>query len=190
MTATGRRIMVELFRNIINIISVGAVPFLFFVFLGWGIMKRVKVYEVFVEGAKDGFYVAVKIIPYLVAMLIAIGIFRASGAMDVLTACLAPVTNLIGMPPETLPMALMRPLSGSGSLGLMTELMKVHGPDSFIGVLASTMYGSSETTFYVLAVYFGAVGIKNTRHALPAGIIADIFGMLGAVAICRIIFGI
>ncbi len=182
--------MVELFRNIVNIISVAAIPLLIIVFLGWGFFKKVKVYEVFVEGAKDGFTVAVKIIPYLVAMLVAIGIFRASGAMDVVTTLLAPITNLIGMPAESLPMALMRPLSGSGSLGLMTEIMKVHGPDSFIGVLVSTMYGSSETTFYVLAVYFGAVGIKNFRHALPAGIIADIFGMLGAVFICRILFGV
>jgi spore maturation protein B len=182
--------MVELFRNIVNIISVAAIPLLIIVFLSWGFFKKVKVYEVFVEGAKDGFTVAVKIIPYLVAMLVAIGIFRASGAMDVVTTILAPVTNLIGMPAESLPMALMRPLSGSGSLGLMTEIMKVHGPDSFIGVLVSTMYGSSETTFYVLAVYFGAVGIKNFRHALPAGIIADIFGMLGAVFICRILFGV
>ena len=182
--------MVELFRNIINIISVVAIPLMFFVFLGWGFVKKVKVYEVFVEGAKDGFQVAVKIIPYLVAMLVAIGIFRASGAMDVVITVLSPLSNLIGMPPETVPLAILRPLSGSGSMGLMTELMKVHGPDSFIGVLASTMYGSSETTFYVLAVYFGAVGVKNTRHALPAGIIADIFGMLGALFICRIFFGV
>ncbi len=145
-------------------------------------------YEVFVEGAKEGFSTAVRIIPYLVAMLFAIGVFRASGAMDVLTTVLAPVTNLIGMPPEALPMALLRPLSGSGSLGLMTEIMKTHGPDSFIGVLVSTMYGSSETTFYVLAVYFGAVQIKNTRHAVPAGLIADVFGMLGALFVCRILF--
>lgn len=182
--------MVELFRNIINIISVVAIPLMFFTFLGWGILKKVKVYEVFVEGAKDGFQVAVKIIPYLVAMLVAIGIFRASGAMDVVIALLAPISNLVGMPAETVPLAILRPLSGSGSLGLMTELMKVHGPDSYIGVLASTMYGSSETTFYVLAVYFGAVGVKNTRHALPAGIIADVFGMLGALLICRIFFGV
>ncbi|HTR80642.1 MAG TPA: spore maturation protein [Bacteroidota bacterium] len=182
--------MVELFRNILNIISVAAIPVMFFLFLGWGFVRKVKVYEVFVEGAKDGFHVAVKIIPFLVAMLLAIGIFRASGAMDVLIAILSPVSNLIGMPAETVPLALLRPLSGSGSLGLMTELMKVHGPDSFIGVLASTMYGSSETTFYVLAVYFGAVGVKNARHALPAGIIADIFGMLGALFICRVFFGI
>lgn len=182
--------MAELFRSIVNILSVVAIPLILLVFLGWGIVKKVKVYEVFVEGAKDGFQVAVRIIPYLVAMLVAIGIFRASGAMEVLSMILAPATNLIGMPAEALPMALMRPLSGSGSLGIMTELMKVHGPDSFIGVLASTMYGSTETTFYVLAVYFGAVNIQNTRHALPAGLIADVFGMLAAVFITRVLFGI
>jgi spore maturation protein B len=180
----------DLFRALINAIAVLAIPLVLFAFLGWGIIKKVKVYEVFVEGAKDGFSTAVRIIPYLVAMLCAIGIFRASGAMEVLTTVLAPITNVIGMPPEALSMALMRPLSGSGSLGIMTELMKVHGPDSFIGVLASTMYGSSETTFYVLAVYFGSVQIKNTRHAVPAGLIADFFGMLAALFICRILFGI
>ena len=182
--------MVDLFRSIINLVAIFAVPLILLVFLGWGVFKKVKVYEVFVEGAKDGFNTAIRIIPYLVAMLMAIGVFRASGAMDFVTGLLAPITNLIGMPAETLPMAIMRPLSGSGSLGIMTELMKTHGPDSFIGVLASTMYGSSETTFYVLAVYFGSVNIKNTRHALPAGLIADAFGMLAAVAICRILFQI
>ena len=182
--------MAELFRAIINVISIVAIPLILLVFMGWGIVKKVRVYEVFVEGAKDGFQTAVRIIPYLVAMLIAIGIFRASGAMEVLASILSPVTNLIGMPAEALPMAFMRPLSGSGSLGIMTELMNVHGPDSFIGVLASTMYGSTETTFYVLALYFGSVNIKNTRHALPAGLIADVFGMIGAVIICRMLFGL
>jgi spore maturation protein B len=182
--------MVDFFRSVIDIISIVAVPLILFIFLGWGIIKKVKVYEVFVEGAKDGFNVAVRIIPYLVAMLVAIGIFRASGAMEVLTTMMGPLTNLIGMPAEALPMALMRPLSGSGSLGIMTELMKVHGPDSFIGVLASTMYGSTETTFYVLAVYFGSVNVRNTRHALPAGLTADLFGMLAAVFITRAIFGL
>ncbi len=180
--------MADLFRSVINIISVLAIPLILLVFLSWGFFKKVKVYEVFVEGAKDGFNTAIRIIPYLVAMLVAIAIFRASGALELLTTVLAPVTSLIGMPPEALPMAFMRPLSGSGSLGLMTELMKVHGPDSFIGVLASTMYGSSETTFYVLAVYFGAVNIKNTRHAVPVGIIADVVGMLAAVWIVRVLF--
>ena len=179
--------MVDLFRTVINFISILAIPLMIAIFLGWGFFKKVRVYEVFVEGAKDGFHTAIRIIPYLVAMLFAIGIFRASGAMDVLISIITPLTNLIGMPPDALPMALMRPLSGSGSLGIMTELMKVHGPDSFIGVLASTLYGSSETTFYILAVYFGSVNIKNTRHAVPVGLLA---GMLAAVFICRILFGV
>lgn len=181
--------MSDVFRSIINIVAVAAIPLVIVVFLAWGWVKRVKVYEQFVEGAKDGFTTAIRIIPYLVAMLVAIGIFRASGAMDVLVGILAPLTKLIGMPPETLPMAIMRPLSGSASLGIMTELMKVHGPDSLIGVLASTMYGSSETTFYVLAVYFGAVGVKNTRHAVPTGLIADAVGMLAAVWVVKLIMG-
>lgn len=181
--------MVEFLKSAINLISIVAIPAVILVVLGWGIFKKVKVYEVFVTGAKEGFETAVRIIPYLVAMLFAIGVFRASGAMDVLTSILSPFTNLIGMPADALPMAFMRPLSGSGSLGLMTEIMKAHGPDSFTGVLVSTMYGSSETTFYVLAVYFGAVQIKNARHAVPAGLIADLFGMLGALFICRILFG-
>jgi spore maturation protein B len=182
--------MAEVFRTVINIISVLAIPLMIAVFLGWGFFKKVRVYEVFVEGAKDGFNTAIRIIPYLVAMLFAIGIFRASGAMDVLVSIIAPVTNLIGMPADTLPMALMRPLSGSGSLGIMTELMKTHGPDSFVGVLASTFYGSSETTFYILAVYFGSINIKNTRHAVPVGLLADLAGVLAAVFICRILFGV
>ena len=179
--------MSDLFRALINALAAFAIPFVLLVFLGWAALKKVKVYEVFVEGAKEGFPVALKIIPYLAAMLVAIGIFRASGAMDLLVSLLAPLTSLVGMPPETLPMAIMRPLSGSASLGIMTELMKAHGPDSFIGILASTMYGSSETTFYVLAVYFGAVGIKNTRHAVAAGVIADVAGMLAAVWIVRLL---
>ena len=181
--------MADFFRTCVNLVSVIAIPAVIVLFLGWGILRKVKVYEVFVEGARDGFDTAVRIIPYLVAMLIAIGMFRASGAMDVLTSVLSPVTNLIGMPPEALPMALLRPLSGSGSLGLMAEIMKTHGPDSFVGILVSTMYGSSETTFYVLAVYFGAVQIRNTRHAVAAGLIADLFGMLGALFVCRVLFG-
>ena len=182
--------MIELFRNFVNIVSVFAIPLILILFIFWGIYKKIKVYEVFVDGAKEGFQTAIRIIPYLVAMLFGIGIFRASGAMDVLTGFLSPITNLIGMPSEVLPLGLLRPLSGSGSLGLMTELMKANGVDSFIGVLASTMYGSSETTFYVLAVYFGSVGITKTRHALPAGLIADLFGMLGALFIVRLLFGV
>ncbi len=165
-----------------------AIPFILFVTLILGFAKKIKVYEVFIEGAKDGFDVAVRIIPYLVAILVAIGMFRASGAMDYIVKLLSPLTNLIGMPAETLPVALMRPLSGSGSLGIVTELINEHGADSFIGRLASTMFGSTETTFYVLAVYFGAVGIKNSRHAVAAGLIGDFVGLLAAVFFCRIVF--
>ena len=123
-------------------------------------------------------------------MLVAIAIFRAGGAMDNwLIPLLRVVTDPIGMPAEALPMALMRPLSGSGSLGVMADIIAVHGPDSFIGILVSTFFGSSETTFYVLAVYFGAVNIKNTRHALAAGLMADVAGMLGALFIVKLLFG-
>jgi spore maturation protein SpmA len=182
-------ISVGFLKDIIQFFSIIAIPFLIIVFIGYGAIKKVKVYEEFVEGAKEGFNIAVKIIPYLVAMLMAIGIFRAGGAMDWLIYILKPITNFIGMPAEALPMALMRPLSGSGSLGIMAEIISVHGPDSFIGILVSTFFGSTETTFYVLAVYFGTINIKNTRHAVPAGLIADVAGILGAVFIVRLLFG-
>lgn len=176
------------FKNIIEIVSALAIPLLIIIFIGYGAIKKVKVYESFVEGAKEGFNIAVKIIPYLVAMLVAIGIFRAGGAMEWLIYILRPLTNFIGFPAEALPMALMRPLSGSGSLGIMSENLSVYGPDSFLGILVSTIYGSTETTFYVLAVYFGAVNIKNTRHALPVGLIADVCGILGALFIVKLLF--
>ena len=178
------------FKDLIQVVSTIAIPFFILVFIGYGAIKKVKVYEQFVEGAKEGFNIAVRIIPYLVAMLVAIAIFRAGGAMDNwLIPVLRIVTDPIGMPAEALPMALMRPLSGSGSLGVMADIIAVHGPDSFIGILVSTFFGSSETTFYVLAVYFGAVNIKNTRHALPAGLAADIAGALGALFIVKLLFG-
>ncbi|HEY6625880.1 MAG TPA: nucleoside recognition domain-containing protein, partial [Ignavibacteriaceae bacterium] len=181
-------ISAEGFKNVIEVVSKLAIPLLIIVFIGYGAIKKVKVYESFVEGAKEGFNIAVKIIPYLVAMLIAIGIFRAGGAMEWLIFILKPITSLIGMPAEALPMALMRPLSGSGSLGIMSENLAVYGPDSFIGILVSTFYGSTETTFYVLALYFGAVNIKNTRHALPVGLIADVAGILAALFIVKLLF--
>lgn len=176
-------------KEILEAFSIVAIPLIIAGFVAYAAKKKVPVYESFVAGAKGGFEIAIKIIPYLVAMLVAIGIFRASGAMELLVKGLSPIAHLIGMPPEVLPLALLRPLSGSGSLGLMADIMKKYGPDSFIGILASTMYGSSETTFYVLAVYFGAVNIYRTRHAVAAGLIADVVGMLGALLICRILFG-
>lgn len=179
----------ETLKTIVEIVSTIAIPLLIFLFVGFGVYKKVKIYEQFIEGAKKGFNIAVRIIPYLVAILVAIGIFRAGGAMDLLIKGLEPITNLIGMPAEALPMALMRPLSGSGSLGVMTEIISVHGPDSFIGILVSTFFGSTETTFYVLAVYFGAVNIKKTRHAVAAGLLADVAGILGALFIVKLLFG-
>ena len=171
----------ELSRYIIPLMLV-MIPFYGLVF------KKVKVYESFVEGAKDGFDIAVRIIPYLVAILVAIGMFRASGALEILLTTMAPFLTYIGFPPENLPLALMRPLSGSGSLGLLTDLINEHGPDSLIAKIGATMFGSTETTFYVLAVYFGSVGIRKTRHALVAGLFADLVGVLSAVFFCQLFF--
>jgi len=179
----------DLLAQIIEILSLLAIPLLVLVIVIHGAVKKVKVYEAFVEGAREGFHVGVRIIPYLVAMLVAIGIFRAGGAMDLLTALLSPLTRWIGMPAETLPLALMRPLSGSGALGVMAETLKAEGPDSLIGRMVSVMMGSGETTFYVLAVYFGSVGITRTRQAVPAGIVADGVGILMSVWIVTWIFG-
>jgi spore maturation protein SpmA len=177
-------------KEVVSVLSTVAIPLLIFSFIGYGALKKVKVYEQFVEGAKEGFNIAVKIIPYLVAMLIAIAIFRAGGALDnILIPVMRIVTDAIGMPTEALPMALIRPLSGSGSLGVMAEIITEHGPDSFVGVLVSTFFGSTETTFYVLAVYFGAVNIRRTRHAVPVGLLADAAGILGALFIVKLMFG-
>ena len=156
------------------------------VLFGWA--RGVRVYDSVIEGAKEGFDVALRIIPYLVAILVAVGMFRASGGLDILARMVSPITNRIGMPAEVLPVALVRPLSGSGALGIMTEIIKTYNPDSFIGYMASTLYGSSETTFYVIAVYFGAVGIKKTRHTIPACLTADLFGILAAVLIVNFLF--
>ena len=146
--------------------------------------------EAFVEGAKDGFRVAIRIIPYLVAILVAVGMFRASGAMELLIEPLGAVTRLFGLPPEALPMALLRPLSGSGAYGILASILSdpATGPDTYVGFLVSTFQGSTETTFYVLAVYFGAVGIRRIRHSLAAGLTADIAGIVAGVAICAVIF--
>jgi spore maturation protein SpmA len=152
----------------------------------YGVAKGVRVYEAFVEGARDGFTVAVRIIPYLVAILVAIAMLRASGALDAIIGALAPLTARIGLPAEVLPMALMRSLSGSGAYGIMADALKdpAIGPDSYAGLLISTIQGSSETTFYVLAVYCGAVGVRRMRHAVIVGIIADLAAVLAAVAVC------
>jgi spore maturation protein SpmB len=156
---------------------------------GW--IKRVKVYEAFVEGAKEGFNVAVRIIPYLVAILAAVGAFRAAGAMDALARVVGPVTSRLGLPPEVVPMAIVRPLSGGGALGVLGSIFATPGlgPDSYAGRLASVLQGSTETTFYVLSVYCGAAGIVRYRHALAAGLCADGAGLVASVVIARFVWG-
>jgi spore maturation protein B len=151
----------------------------------YGLLRRVPVYEEFVTGAKEGFSIAVRIIPYLVAILFAVGMFRASGAMQFLEDWMRPVLAPIGIPPEIMPMAITRPLSGGGSLAVLADMAKVHGMDSVFVKIAGVMYGACETTFYVIAVYFGAVGIKKTRHAVPAGLIADAAGVVLSVYIVK-----
>lgn len=181
--------MESTFIVVTKVLSTAAIPMLILVIVGIAALRKVKVYEEFVDGAKEGFNTAVRIIPYLVAMLVAIGMFRASGAMDFLTKALSPITDAIGFPSELVPLSIIRNLSGSGSLGLMTDLMKTHGPDSFIGRLSGAMMGSHETTFYVLAVYFGSVGVRRTRHAPLAGIFSDIVSVIAAVILVRWLFG-
>jgi spore maturation protein SpmA len=159
------------------------IPSLIVAILGFGMVKKIDIYSNFTEGAKAGFEIALKIIPFLVAILVAIGMFRASGALDAVTRTISPITNAIGIPQDALPMVFMRPLSGSGSLGVLSEVLNnpAIGPDSYTGYLVSTMMGSTETTFYILAVYFGAVQIRRIRHALAAGLIADLTGMFASV---------
>jgi spore maturation protein B len=175
-------------QHVIRLVSVWAIPIFLVGIPLYGAVRRVKVYESFVEGAKEGFQVGIRIIPYLVAILVAVGMLRAAGAIDLLAHWLDPLLGRIGIPTEILPLAVMRPLSGSGSLGIVTELVKQHGPDSFIARVAASAYASTETTFYVLAVYFGAVGIRKTRHAVAAGLIADIVSLVAAVYVCRLVF--
>lgn len=174
--------------EILGVVSTWAIPLFLVVIPIYGAIKKVKVYESFVEGAKGGVQTAVRIIPYLVAMLVAVGMLRAAGAIDMMARALDPLLGWFHFPSEILPLAIMRPLSGSGSLGIVTELIGEHGPDSFIGRLAASAYGSTETTFYVLAVYFGAVGVRKTRHAVIAGLTADFVSLVVAFLVCRLAF--
>jgi spore maturation protein B len=168
-----------------NTVALLAIPFLVAFFPLYAALRRIPVYEEFVEGAKEGFHVGVRIIPFLVAMLVAIEMFRGAGGIDLLTRALQPALNLLGFPAELLPMALMRPLSGSATLALFADLVKAHGADSLVARMGGTLFGSTETTFYVLVVYFGSVGVKRTRHAVPAGLIADAAGIAASVVVCR-----
>jgi spore maturation protein SpmA len=173
----------------VNALSLLAIPFLIAWFPLYAALRRVQVYEEFVEGAKEGFQVGVRIIPFLVAMLVAIGMFRGGGGIELFSMILRPALDLVHFPVELLPVALVRPLTGSGTLALFSELATTHGPDSLVARMAGTLFGSTETTFYVIAVYFGSVGVRKTRHAVPAGLIADATGVIAAVVICRLVFG-
>jgi spore maturation protein B len=175
-------------REALDLVSLWAIPVLITGIVFYGVIKKVRVYEVFVDGAKEGFEVAIKIIPFLVAILVAIGMFRGSGAMELMTEGLRPVLGAIAFPPELFPLAILRSLSGSGSLALVTDLIHTHGPDSFLARTGATMYGSTETTFYVLAVYFGAVGVRKMRHAVAAGLIAEAAAAITAIIVCRWMF--
>ena len=160
-------------------------------FIGAGLLRRVNVYDAFIEGAKEGFSTAVRIIPYLVAILVAVGVFRASGAMNLLIKGIQWCVEQCGLNTDfvgALPTAFMKPLSGSGARGLMLEAMKSYGPDSFVGRLSCIFQGSTDTTFYVLAVYFGSISVKYTRHAVACGLLADLAGVIAAIAVCYVFF--
>jgi spore maturation protein B len=175
-------------RAALETISLWAIPVLLVGIPLLGMIRGVKVYDVFIDGAKEGFQVAVRIIPFLVGILVAIGMFRASGSMDMLTNALRPLMRRTIFPPELFPLVVLRTLSGSGSLALTTDLIKRFGPDALLGRTAATLYGSSETLFYVLAVYFGAIGVKRTRHMIPAALVGDVVAAMVAVAVCSWMF--
>ncbi len=175
--------------DIVNNITLWVVPGLILFALLYASYRRVKVFDTFIEGAREGFGMSVRLIPFLVGMIVAIGLFRESGAMQLLSNLLIPVLNIIGIPADILPLAIMRPVSGSSALAITTEIMNTFGADSLIGRMASTMQGSTDTTLFILTVYFGAVGIKKTRHALNVGLMADAVGIIAAVLVCQMVFG-
>lgn len=186
----------QLDKDQMNAYSTLAANFLLFLiivgFIVWGMRKRINVYEQFIEGAKEGFSTAVRIIPYLVAILVAVGVFRASGAMGLLVDGIRWLFDSCGIDSQfvgALPTALMKPLSGSGSRGMMVDAMATYGADSFVGRLACMVQGSTDTTFYILAVYFGSVGIRKTRHAVTCGLLADFSGTIAAIFLCYFFFG-
>ena len=170
-------------------VSVAVMPVLFLVIIGYGLIKKVNVFDAFLDGAADGLKTAVKILPALVGLIAAITMLRVSGAMDFITRLLSPVTNLLGVPAEVMPLALLRPVSGSGALAVVSDLLRAHGPDSLVGRITSVMMGSTETTFYTLAVYYGSVVIKDVRFTVKSALLADLTGMLSSVCVCRLFFG-
>ena len=174
---------------LINLVSIWAIPIIIVFIPLFAFTKKVPVYESFIDGAKDGFSTAIQIIPHLVGMMVAISIFRASGALDFFVGWTGSFLSSLGVPSEILPLGLLRPLTGTGSLAFATDLIREYGPDSMIGRMASTIQGSTDTTLYVLTVYMGAVGIRNGRYALKVGLFSDAVGFVAAIAVCLIFFG-
>lgn len=172
----------------INLISLYALPFIILLILTVGIIKKVPVYEEFTEGAKDGFKVSVNIIPYLVAIIVGISMFRASGAMESMAGFLSPLLNKLSIPIDSIPVMITRSLSGSATLGLFSDIAHKFGPDAYVTKLCAIIVGSSETTFYVLSVYFGSIGITKFRYAVLVGLLADFIGIIGAVLVAQMLF--
>jgi spore maturation protein SpmA/spore maturation protein SpmB len=177
--------------RIIDALSMLVLPWLILLFPLYAVLRKIPVYDEFVQGGKEGFTVILRILPYIVAMVVATGMFRAAGGMDFIRWALSPITDFIHFPSELVPIAMIRPFSGTAALALLTDLVKspAYGPDNLITLMAATFYGCSETTFYVIAVYFGSVGIRKTRHAIPAGLVADTVGPIAAVLVCRAVLG-
>jgi spore maturation protein B len=180
---------VETFIRIISTYSVWSVPIILGVTLFHGFIKGVSIYDVFVEGAKEGFNLAIRLVPYIIGIYVAIGVFRESGALYLMINLIKPVLSIFNVPGEVIPLMIVRPISGPAALALSVDLFDAHGPDSLIGRMASTIQGSTDTTLYILAIYFASVEIKNARYAIPVGLMADVIGFLAAVYVCNIFFG-
>lgn len=175
--------------GIITTVSTWLIPCFILLVLIVATLKRVPTYELFVDGGKEGVKMAFSLLPFLVGMIVAIAILRSSGALDAFIHLISPILVFVGIPPEIIPLAIVRPISGTAALGMTTELINTHGPDSFIGRLASTMQGSTDTTLYILTIYFGAVGIKKMGYALKVGLLADLIGILASILIVTMVFG-
>ena len=172
----------------ISIVSSWSIPLIILIILIYGIIKKVKIYDLFTEGAAEGIKTVINVFPYILAMLIAINVFQVSGALEILIDILKPLSDKFNIPDQVMPLMFLRPLSGSGSLSYTNQLLKTHGVDSFIGILASTIQGSTETTFYIIAVYFGSIGIKKYRYAVTVGLFADLTGFFASIFICKLLF--
>lgn len=174
---------------VITTISIWFIPTFILIVLLFATFQRLPTYEFFVEGGKEGVTMAVSILPFLLGMMVAIAILRSSGALDAFIGLIAPLLMKVGIPPDVVPLAIVRPISGTAALGLTTELTEIHGPDSLLGRIAATMQGTTDTTLYILTVYFGAIGIKKTGYALKVGLLADLVGILAAIYIVKLVFG-